>query len=190
MNKIKILLVDDDIFILKTIGPALEAQGYDVAVAQSGEEAVRELQSNNPDVVITDLVMGEVDGISVLKSAKENDPDVMVIILTGFGDLPSAIDAIRLDADDYLLKPCEPDELFFRVKRCIEKIDMKRKISLFETMLPVCWRCKKIKSDSPERPEDKKWISIEEYITEKTRLEVTSGYCPECIKKLKKELDI
>ena len=155
MNKIKILLVDDDVFILKTIGPALEAQGYDVAVAQSGEEAVRELQSYNPDVVVTDLVMGEVDGISVLKSAKENDPDVMVIILTGFGDLPSAVDAIRLDADDYLLKPCEPDELFFRVRRCIEKIDMKRKISLLKTCCRSAGAAKGLKATVPKDPKMK-----------------------------------
>ena len=122
-----ILLVDDDPLILKGIGKDLEDKGYKVITAESGEKATKLIRDTTFDLVITDLTMEEIDGIQILKKTKELNPDTMVIILTGFGDLDSATDAIRLNADDYLLKPCEPEEISFRVSRCLEKLELKKK---------------------------------------------------------------
>ena len=119
MRKYKLLLVDDDPFILTGIGKDLENEGYEVVTAQSGEKAVALVEEQPFDLVITDLVMGGIDGIEVLRAAKTQTGETMVIILTGYGDMGSAIDALRLDADDYLLKPCEPEEMKFRVARCL-----------------------------------------------------------------------
>ena len=126
--------------------------------------------------------------ISVLKKAKELDPDTMVIIITGYGDLTSAIDALRLDADDYLLKPCDPDEIHFRVRRCIEKLQLKRKVRIYENILPVCCDCKKVRDDTGKEPGTGCWLSLENYISDKTKTKVTSTYCPDCAKKLRKTL--
>jgi len=73
--------------------------------------------------------MGALDGISVLKKAKRLNPETAVIILTGYGDLNSAIDAMRLDVDDYILKPCDAEELYFRVERCFNNLEHRLKIT-------------------------------------------------------------
>ena len=106
MKKYNLLLVDDDPFILEGIGEDLESNGYQVSRASSGESAVELLECIHFDLVITDLVMDSTDGIQVLKRTKELNSDIQVIILTGYGDIDSAIEALRSQADDFLLKPC------------------------------------------------------------------------------------
>ena len=115
MDKARILLVDDDLLILKSVGADLKSRGFEVTTAENGHSAVGALEGHHFDLVITDLVMDEIDGIGVLKAAKERDPETMVILLTGYGDMASAIDALRLVADDYILKPCESEEMYFRI---------------------------------------------------------------------------
>ena len=79
------------------------------------------LEKTKFDLVITDLMMPGIDGFGVLKAVKKLAPQTSVIILTGYGDMRAAIDALRLGADDFTLKPCEVDELVFRIRRCLEK---------------------------------------------------------------------
>ena len=183
MKAHKLLLVDDDPFILEGIGEDLERNGYHVTRASNGETAVELLESKQFDLVITDLVMDSTDGIQVLKKAKELNADVQVIILTGFGDIESAIEALRSQADDFLLKPCESQEMLFRVKNCIEKQELTRKINLYHKILPMCCVCKKIRDDSGRQPGTGEWISIEQFIHERSDLDITSSYCPDCAKK-------
>ena len=182
----EILLVDDEHVILDTIGPALEEKGYKVTSVDNGKAAIELIAKRNFDLVITDLVMDEPDGIEVLKNTKELSPETMVIILTGFGDMTSAIEALRSDADDYILKPCEPEEMYFRVSKCLEKLEFKRKIKIYEYILPVCYVCKKIRDASGREPGAGNWIQMENYIRNKAGVAVTSTFCPECAKK---ELD-
>jgi len=189
MKQYEILLVDDDPFILIAIGHALENQGYQVTTADSGVEAAEIIAKKNFDLVITDLVMDSIDGIGILKRSKEKDPEVMVIILTGYGDMRSAINALRLDADDYLLKPCEPEEIFFRVSRCLEKREFKKKIKFYEEILPVCCQCKKIRDDGGKEPGSGQWVSLEKFAWEKAKIKVTSSYCPTCLKEMSEEIN-
>jgi len=183
MKKYKLLLVDDDPFILEGIGEDLESNGYQVTRASNGETAVDLLETTQFDLVITDLVMDSTDGIQVLKKTKELNSDAQVIILTGFGDIESAIEALRSQADDFLLKPCESQEMLFRVKNCLEKQEMTRKINLYQKILPMCCVCKKIRDDSGRQPGSGEWISIEQFIHEKSDLDITSSYCPDCAQK-------
>jgi DNA-binding response OmpR family regulator len=183
-----ILLVDDDPFILTGIGQSLETEGYRVTTAESGELALELLKETRFDLVITDLVMERIDGIQVLKKTKEMNPDSMVIILTGYGDMTSAIDALRLDADDYMLKPCQPDEMSFRVAACLEKQDLSRKIRLYEQILPVCCVCRKIRDDEGRQPGTGQWMNVDHYLWKKAGLSVSSTYCPECARKAKSEV--
>lgn len=187
MRNASILLVDDDPVILIGIGKVLQNDGYDIKTAESGEIAFKMMSEKKYDLVITDLVMDQVDGIQVLKKAKELDPETMVIILTGYGGMTSAIDALRLSADDYLLKPCEAEEIFFRVSRCLEKLELKRKIKDYEKILPVCCVCKKIRDDSDKEPGTGDWMSVEKFLHSKTKLDISSGYCPECASKIEEE---
>ena len=184
-----ILLVDDDPLILKGAGRDLETEGYQVSTVESGEKAIELLNSKVFDLVITDLVMQEIDGIQVLKKVKELSSDTMVIILTGFGDLNSAIDAIRLDADDYLLKPCEPEEMSFRVSKCLERLELNRKIKSYENILPICCVCKKIRDDAGKEPGTGEWMTVESYLWRKAGISPSSSYCPECLQKVQEETE-
>jgi len=180
MNKVSILLVDDDPYILEGIGADLESQDFHVTKTNSGDTALELLRESNFDLVITDLVMEDTDGIQVLKNTKELNADTMVIILTGYGDMPSAIEALRQEADDYLLKPCESAEMLYRVNRCLEKRELARKIKIYQNILPMCCVCKKIRDDRHKEPGKGDWISVEQFIHEKAKLDITSSYCPEC----------
>lgn len=116
-----ILLVDDEKLIRKTFTRDLMAEHFTVTAMAGGQEAIDALEHTQYDLVITDLMMPDIDGFAVLKTAKRIAPATSVIILTGYGDMRSAIDALRLGADDFTLKPCEVEELIFRIRRCLEK---------------------------------------------------------------------
>jgi DNA-binding NtrC family response regulator len=178
-----LLLVDDDPFILEGIGDDLEGNGYRVSRAESGEIALAMLESINFDLVITDLIMDRTNGIQVLKKTKELNPAIQVIILTGFGDINSAIAALRNQADDFLLKPCESQEMLLRIRSCLEKRKMARQIRLYQKILPMCCVCKKIRDDTGKKPGMGEWIKVEKFIHEQVDLDITSSYCPECAQK-------
>ena len=180
MKKYNLLLVDDDPIILEGLGEDLENRGYLVTRASSGDRAMELLHRSNFDLIITDLVMEKTDGIQVLKRSKEIDATIMVIVLTGFGNMLSAIEALRNQADDYMLKPCESAEMFFRVERCLEKLELARRINLYQKILPMCCVCKKIRDDTGRKPGRGPWVPVEQFIHEQAQLDITSSYCPEC----------
>jgi YesN/AraC family two-component response regulator len=113
----------------------IQGEGYSVTTADNGKGAIDLVHQTLFDLVITDLVMPAIDGMQVLQSVKKIRPDTMVIILTGQADLAATIEALRLDADDFLLKPCDPQELFFRIKKCFEKLESCRKLRRAEEEL-------------------------------------------------------
>ena len=121
MAQTSILFVDDEEVIRTSFTRELQAAHFAVTAAADGSEAVAALRAVQFDLVITDLMMPGLDGFGVLKAAKELSPQTSVIILTGYGDMRAAIDALRLGADDFTLKPCEMEELLFRIGRCLEK---------------------------------------------------------------------
>jgi len=180
MNKKKILLIDDEAIILLSFSNELEQAGYDVTTAASGEEALARLKDGRFDLIITDLLMEGVDGIKVLQEAKKLDPTTGVFILTGYANITSAIEALRLGADDYLLKPCDLDELIMRMSHCFEKQALHRKVKFYENILPVCMYCKKIRDDTGTEPGKGKWLRMEEYLLLRSGNSVSHGCCPEC----------
>ncbi len=96
MEESKILLVDDDELILSGMGLMLEIEGYKVTTAESGEKAIKQLEKNTFDLVLTDLVMENVDGFAVVKKAKELYPETTTMVLTGSETTDFAIDALRI----------------------------------------------------------------------------------------------
>ncbi len=116
-----ILLVDDDPHMLDVTHEILADEGYHITTAMSGEAAIEALNTKDFDLVITDLNMGQVNGISVLKKAKELKPETMVIITTASSDVAYTIEALRLNANDYILKPFKLIDLLHRVSLCFEK---------------------------------------------------------------------
>ncbi len=128
MSNKSILLVDDEENILASIGWVLKKNNFDVTTASSGRQAIDILRTRLFDLVLTDLIMSDVDGIAVLKKAKSLYPDIGVIILTGHGAIDSAVEALKLGADDYLRKPCDIDDLLNKANRSFEKQDMVAKL--------------------------------------------------------------
>ena len=139
-------------------------------------------------MVITDLIMEEVGGMQVLEKAKAKDSSCMVMILTGYGDMSSAIDALRLSADDYLLKPCDPEEMHFRVERCIKAIEMRRRIKTYENIIAVCCVCGKIRDDVGCDHGKGDWLSVEQYLWRRAMVAPSSTYCPECARMAEQNL--
>jgi DNA-binding NtrC family response regulator len=104
-KNIRILLVDDEVINLQNISHFLTQEGYNVETAASGTEALGKLQHGNFDLIITDLKMGDMDGLQVMKATKEMLPDAEVIIITGYATIHSAVDAMAQGAFYYLPKP-------------------------------------------------------------------------------------
>jgi DNA-binding response OmpR family regulator/DNA-binding CsgD family transcriptional regulator len=128
MTKKTILLVDDEEAILASVGWDLEHHNFEVTTANDGGEATDLLRTKSFDLVITDLMMPQVDGFAVLQTAKSLHPEIGVIILTGFGDVDSAVKALKLGADDYLQKPCDIDDLLIKARRGFERQDLVAKL--------------------------------------------------------------
>lgn len=135
MSQTKILLVDDEELLRLTVSRDLQDADYAVETVEDGHQACASLAENSYDMVVTDLVMEGIDGMQVLKEAKHRDPTCGVILLTGYGNMDSAIEALRRGADDYLLKPYQREELFFRLARCLEKGKLRRELRKTEKKL-------------------------------------------------------
>ena len=127
-NNITILLVDDEEINVQNVGHFLDHQGFLVTTATSGNEALKLLSQSHFDLVITDLKMGDVDGVQVMNVAKELHPEIEVIIVTGYATVDSAVDAMAQGAFYYLPKPIKLKELHALVLKASEKTLLRREI--------------------------------------------------------------
>ena len=126
MKQRHILLVDDEESVRLTLSHQIKKAGYTVTLAESGEKAMEILHSTNGniDIVLTDLVMDGMDGIQVLKNAKQLRPEVQVMLLIGYGSMETVMDALRFGAHDFLVKPCSQEELLLKLKKCAERVEL------------------------------------------------------------------
>lgn len=177
-----ILIVDDELVVRQSISEDLREKNFDTETAEDGATALAKLQAKHFDLVITDLKMAGLGGLEVLEKIHELDADIGVIILTGYGDMESAINALRLGADDYLCKPCNNEELICRMNKCLEKRALQKRIKIYEDLLPICSICKKIRDDSGKAPGTGKWMPVEEYFARKTNVMMTHSVCNDCLK--------
>lgn len=118
--KAKILVIDDDNSLRRVLEYNLQEEGYDVKAASSGEEGLYWFGQAKPDLVITDMKMTGMDGLMVLKSIKERSPETLVIIITAFGTVDVAVEAMKSGAYDYITKPFNRDELKLTVKKALQ----------------------------------------------------------------------
>ena len=182
MKQRSVLLVDDEPIILKSLSRELTSDDrkLNVALAANGAEAIAKINSNSFDLVVTDLLMSGIDGFQVLKAAKRKDVHTMAIILTGYADLDSSIDTLRLGADDFLQKPCNTGELLYRMSNCFAKQDLLRKVDPSENITPICSYCKKIRDEQAGAQSQDCWYSFEEYFNKVKKISFTHGCCPDC----------
>jgi len=123
MNKsdIRILIVDDEEDILDFVGYNLRKEGYQVIEATNGFDAIDLAARHHPELIILDIMMPEMDGMELLQNILAKDGGAMVIFLTGYPSLDTAINALRSGAYDYLVKPVNLDELKLRIERGLER---------------------------------------------------------------------
>jgi CheY-like chemotaxis protein len=118
--KKKVLVIDDEAIVRVSCQRVLEPEGYEVKVTSRGDEALRLMEEEKYDIVLTDLKMPDMDGLEVLKEIKRRWPDIQVIIITGYGTISTAVQAIKLGAYDYIEKPFTPEDILNVVKRAME----------------------------------------------------------------------
>ena len=132
MKSPSILMVDDDAAFRHVMSGELQRLGYEVATAASGEEAVQRVSAIEPEVVLLDLRLPGMGGLETLRVINANAPATEVIMLTGHGSIDTAIEAIRIGAFDYVVKPCPLDELDVRIQRALERRTLRRRTVLLE----------------------------------------------------------
>jgi CheY-like chemotaxis protein len=111
MGTAKILIVDDELIMRESLAGWLERDGHQIDKAASGEEALEMLEKTLYDILLLDIKMDGMSGLDVLKQVHENDPDVAVVMITAYGSVSTAIEAMKNGAFDYLMKPFDPNEL-------------------------------------------------------------------------------
>ena len=136
----KVLIVEDDAFFREIFSAILKEDGYQVDTASSGNEALAMLATNSYQLVVTDLMLQDISGLDILSRAKQMDSDIEVIVVTGYGNMESAIYALKNGARDYLVKPISHDEFKHVVRLTMEQRRMldenqglKEQIRLFQT---------------------------------------------------------
>lgn len=117
----KILIAEDEPLMAAALAGALKSEGYEVVVATDGREALKMIESENPDLLITDILMPFTSGLELIGIIKSNPTtQIPVIVLSGMGLEDTVMEAFELGADDFLTKPFNPAELSMRVKRALK----------------------------------------------------------------------
>ncbi len=130
-----VLVVDDEAAIRYSVSKTLQRVGYQVRDAASGEDALDVIQAQTFDVVLTDIRMPGLDGVELVRRIKDADPDTVVILMTAYPSLSTAVEALRLGAHDYLIKPSSSQDIKTSVARGIERArNLKRRRALLDAI--------------------------------------------------------
>jgi putative two-component system response regulator len=119
-NRGSILVVDDDNAVCNFISTLLNKHGYSVIACESGKEALAKLQDNKIDVVLTDIIMPEVSGVEILEKIHNTNPDIPVILITGYPDVDTVVDAIKKGVFDFIVKPYKPEQLIHSLEKALK----------------------------------------------------------------------
>ncbi len=196
-TEIKVLVVEDDPFFQRVLQKRLTVDGYQVHTAGDGREGMKSIVTFEPDLVISDWMMPEVDGLELCQSVKtglgENAP--YFILLTAKGEINDRLLGLETGADDYLVKPCDQGELMARVRAGLrivllskqlrqtiaelrvantELAAMKDAPARLIEKLPMCSVCRNVRDD------DGTWQALDVYLLERELADFTHGICPEC----------
>jgi DNA-binding NtrC family response regulator len=128
VSSTKILIVDDELILRESLAGWLQRDGHTVDTASSGEEALEKLKEARFDIMLVDIKMEGISGLDVLQQVKENDPDVAIVMITAYGSIPTAIEAMKNGAYDYMLKPFDPNELGVLIDKIIKHQDQEREM--------------------------------------------------------------
>src|SRR5438552_468870 len=125
-ERLHVLVVDDDRILAETIAESLARVGYDCTIATGGADGAHKVEQEDFDVILTDLKMSDMDGLTLLRKVKQESPDAEVVLITGHGDAKSAVEAMKQGAADYLIKPVDLVELRTIVDKAAERLLLAR----------------------------------------------------------------
>jgi len=165
-----ILAVDDKPQNLQFLGKLLADNGYEVGVAQSGRQALNFVRKNDPDLILLDIMMPDMDGYEVCERLKEDFSarHIPVIFLTAKTDPEDIIKGFDMGGVDYVTKPFNSAELLARIRTHVE-------LRTLKGLLPMCSKCKKIRDDKGF------WERVDSYIEQHSRVTFSHGICPDCL---------
>ena len=196
--EIKVLVVEDDPFFQRVLTKRLQAEGYQVFSASDGREGMKAIVSFEPDLVISDWMMPQVDGLELCQSVKTGLKEAApyFILLTAKGEISNKLLALETGADDYLVKPCDQGELMARVRAGLRIVILAQELRatvqdlrvanaelqnarselerLTHVLLPICSFCRKV------RDADGHWHLLEDYVAHRRQVDFTHGICPAC----------
>lgn len=194
--EIKVLVVEDDPFFQRVLQKRLTVDGYQVQAASDGREGMKSIVSFEPDLVISDWMMPEVDGLELCQSVKtglgENAP--YFILLTAKGEISDRLLGLETGADDYLVKPCDQGELMARVRAGLRIVllsqELRRTVAELRAAnaeleavnrpgrtigkLPMCSVCRHVRDAEGD------WHALDQYLIERELADFTHGICPDC----------
>jgi two-component system response regulator PilR (NtrC family) len=145
----KLLIVEDDVGLRDTLGAFLSRVGFEVASAHDGHEALELLDREVPDLVLTDIHMPDLDGLALLAEVKARYPETIVIMMTAFSSIDSAVEAMRRGAEDYLSKPLQLADAQMSIERALERRALRRRVAQLETQARERYRFDQIIGKSP-----------------------------------------
>ncbi len=129
MPEEKILIIEDERLIRWSFRQRLEREGYQVAEADTGKAGLKHLAETGADLVLLDYKLPDLTGLDVLRELRQTDSDTVVIMVTAYGTVETAVDAMKHGAFDYLTKPCNMDELAMLVQKGLEQTALKRQVA-------------------------------------------------------------
>lgn len=132
-----ILVIDDEEILRRTLARVLRKAGYDVSMAGDGHEALRLLRENNFDLVYLDIRLPGMDGLQILRGIRQDDARMPVVLLTAYGSLQTALEALRLGATDYLLKPIDPEVLVARTRIILDELAVERRMQELRKQIAI-----------------------------------------------------
>ncbi|MCG8571832.1 MAG: response regulator [Spirochaetes bacterium] len=172
-QKRRVLVVDDNFENLQMIGRILSENNYEVAVAKNGRQALDNVEKKEPDLVLLDVTMPDMDGFEVCRRIKDDiaTRHIPIIFITSRNETEDIVKGFEAGAIDYVTKPFNTVELLVRIKTHIE-------MKILRGLIPICSSCKKIRNDQGY------WDEIESFFTEHTDLLMSHSLCPDCMKKI------
>ncbi|MCX8022366.1 MAG: sigma-54 dependent transcriptional regulator [Syntrophorhabdaceae bacterium] len=149
-KKIKILVVDDEEIVRNSLAEWLMEDGHAVGTAENGLKALEMVKEEEWDIAMVDLKMPKMDGLEFMEKAKEISPGLQIIIITAYATVHTAVQAMKMGAYDYLIKPCDPEEISLLVKRLIENQTLVREVDHLRKELTKRYRFHDLVSKSPK----------------------------------------
>jgi len=148
-KKIKIIVVDDELSIRESLKGWLLQDGYQVETAASGPEALTKHGEQRFDIMLIDVKMPEMDGLTLLKKIKETDPDIAIIMMTAYGAIQDAVEAMKLGAHDYLLKPFDLEEFSLTIEKLVQMLNLAMENLILKERVATFTRFEKLVGQSP-----------------------------------------